>query len=50
MRLGTINAILHRVGLVLVVSYPTTLLDETPTRIWIERKSTYDKRCHRQAS
>ena len=42
MRLGSINAWLHRIGLTLVVCVDS---EGGPTELWIERYSTYLKRC-----
>lgn len=44
MRLSTINRVLNKMGLVLVVAHADTKDGPEPTRLWVERQSTYDAR------
>lgn len=43
-RLGIINGVLERVGLVLVVAIPDGESGSTPIRFWIERRRSYAAR------
>lgn len=45
MKLSTINNLLEKIGLVLVIGVDENLNGDIPTQLWIERKTTYTHRC-----